>query len=55
MKNPLNDPIKNPLKKSYEEFWVPIFGRILYRFSSFIEGEQPKERQSFNLRDNQKR
>ena len=27
--NPLKDPVKNPLKRFYEDFWVPIFGRLL--------------------------
>ncbi len=51
MNNPLKDPQKNPLKKFYENFWVPVFGRILFFFSSFIEGELPQEKQTFDLRD----
>ena len=54
MNNPLNDPLKNPLKKLYEEFWVPVFGRILNLFSSLIEGQKPKEKQTYNLRDKTK-
>ena len=54
MDNPLKDPRKNPLKLIYEEFWVPVFGRILYFFSSIIEGKTPKGKQTFNLRENQK-
>ena len=50
MNNPLQDPIKNPLKNFYEEFWVPVFGRILYFFSSIIEGDKPKGQQTFDLR-----
>ena len=49
--NPLQDSRKNPVKKIYENFWVPIFGRILSGFSSMIEGEAPKEKQTYNLRD----
>ena len=49
--NPLKDPIKNPLKRFYEGFWVPVFGRVLYSFSSIIEGKIPKEKQTFNLKD----
>ena len=51
--NPLVDPRRNPLKTLYEEFWVPIFGRIVFLFSSWIEGAQIKdaEQQTFNLRD----
>ena len=50
--NPLKDPIKNPLKMMYEGLWVPIFGRTLYLFSSIIEGRKPKEKQTYNLKDN---
>ena len=52
--NPLKDPAKNPLKIAYEEFWVPVFGRILNVFTSYIEGQKPKEKQTYNLRDNAK-
>ncbi len=52
--NPLKDPIKNPFKIFYENFWVTIFGRILYLFSTMIEGKIPKEKQTFDLRDKQK-
>ncbi len=55
MTNPLKDPSKNPLKRIYEELWVPIFGRILYLFSAMIEGKTPKEKQTYDLRDLKKR
>ena len=51
MTNPLKDVRKNPLKRIYEDFWVPVFGRILRLFSSMIEGEVPKEEQTYDLRD----
>ena len=51
MSNPLKDPVKNPLKRIYENFWVPIFGRILNLFVSWIEGQTPKEKQTYNLKD----
>ena len=51
--NSLKDPHKNPLKIVYEEFWVPIFGRILNLFTSYIEGQKPQEKQTYNLRENQ--
>ena len=51
MSNPLKDPIKNPLKSIYESLWVPVFGRLLYFFSTMIEGERPKEKQTYDLRD----
>ena len=38
-------------KVLYEEFWVPIFGRLLYLFSALIEGEVPKDSQTYNLKD----
>ena len=54
MSNPLKDPFKNPLKRVYENFWVPVFGRILNLFTSTIEGQMPKEKQTFNLKDKSK-
>ncbi len=41
------------LKFFYERIWVPLFGRILMLFASFIEGEDPKdkEKQTFDLRE----
>ena len=51
MNNPLEDPYKNPLKRLYEDFWVPVFGRILNLLVPFIEGEKPKDKQTYNLRD----
>ncbi len=51
MTNPLKDSKKNPLKRIYEDFWVPVFGRLLRLFSAVIEGEAPKEKQTYNLRD----
>ena len=41
----------HPLKKAYEELWVPIFGRILMIFVGLIEGKKPKEDPTFDLRD----
>ena len=52
--NPLKDPIKNPLKRFYENFWVPVFGRLLNLFSSMIEGQPSTNKQTYNLRDGQK-
>ena len=49
MVKPLKNPIKNPLRISYERFWVPIFGRALRLFSGLIEGEEPKEKQTYKL------
>jgi len=34
----------NQLKRIYEGFWVPVFGRILMYFSSWIEGEDVKQK-----------
>lgn len=52
--NPLRDPIKNPLKRVYENFWVPVFGRVLNLFTTLIEGQPSQERQTYNLRDKAK-
>ncbi len=38
------------LKQAYEEFWVPFLGRLLTMFSTWIEGEPPKQKPTFNLR-----
>ncbi len=54
MNNPLKDSLKNPIKRIYEGFWVPIFGRVLYLFSYMIEGQQPREKQTFDLREKSK-
>ena len=51
MSNPLDNPVKNPLKIVYENIWVPVFGRILNLFTSIIEGKTPKEKQTYNLKD----
>ena len=40
----------NFLKHLYENFWVPVFGRILRVFSSWIEGESILGRQTYDLR-----
>ena len=53
MKNPINNPNKNPLKRFYEDLWVPVFGRMLNWFVPLIEGDTPKEQQTYNLKDNQ--
>ncbi len=50
MANPLKNSLKNPLKKVYEEFWVPVFGRVLNLFIRFLEGEAPKRKPTYNLR-----
>ncbi len=49
MVNPLKNPLKNPLRIGYERLWVPIFGRALRLFSSLIEGEDAKEKQTYKL------
>ena len=46
-----NESMINPLKKMYEEFWVPVFGRLLMTFSTLIEGEKPKGKQTYDLRE----
>ncbi len=39
------------LQKAYEDFWVPVFGRILMKLASIIEGKDLKnEKPTFNLK-----
>ncbi len=40
-----------PLKTAYEEFWVPIFGRILMLFVKWIEKKEPTQKPTYDLRD----
>ena len=39
------------LKHAYEEFWVPVFGRVLNSFVTWIEGEEPTKKPTYDLRD----
>ncbi len=41
----------NIMNKAYKSLWVPIFGRILFRFVSFIEGKPPAEKPTYNISD----
>ena len=44
----------NPLKIAYENFWVPVFGRVLMKFASWIEGKDLKNTdQTYDLRERQ--
>ncbi len=44
-----------PLKQLYENFWVPVFGRILMTFSSWIEGKDLRGvKQTYDLREKEK-
>ncbi len=43
--------INHPLKYAYERIWVPIFGRLLMFFVKWIEGKQPKEKPTYDLRE----
>ena len=42
--------MEKQLKKFYEEFWVPVFGRILTRFVNLIEGENTKVKPTYYLK-----
>ncbi len=42
---------RNFLQFAYEEFWVPLLGRGLSIFIKSIEGKDPKERPTFDLRE----
>ena len=37
------------IKLAYSKIWVPIFGRILYRFVEIIEGKKPEEKPTFDI------
>ncbi len=41
----------NFLKRLYEEFWVPVFGRVLMLFVGWIEGHSPQDKPTYDLRD----
>ncbi len=51
---PFDLAARNPFKFIYEDFWVPVFGRVLHLFSSWIEGSSPKEKQTYDLRNSRK-
>ena len=40
------------LKICYENFWVPIFGRLLSVFIKFIEGKKPDNKSTYDLHSN---
>ena len=44
----------NFLKFMYNNFWTPVFGRILILFSSWIEGENINEKEEMNEEENKK-
>ncbi len=44
--------IFNILDKAYKKIWVPIFGRVLYRFVDLIERKSPKEKPTFKIIEN---
>ncbi len=41
----------NIMNKAYKSLWVPICGRILFKFVSFIEGKPPAEKPTYNISD----
>ena len=43
--------MRNPLKTAYERIWVPFLGRFLMLFVKYIEGESPKEKPTYDLRE----
>ena len=45
----------NFLRIAYEEFWVPVFGRILSLFIRFIEGRAPSKDPTYDLREKRKK
>ncbi len=44
----------NPLKAGYERIWVPLFGRMLMKLSTLIEGKQPQQKPTYDLRTKNK-
>ena len=40
------------LDSAYKTIWVPVFGRILYKFSSLIEGRSTIEQPTYKIKDN---
>ncbi len=46
--------MNNFLKIAYENFWVPVLGRLLMKFSSFIEGKDLRDaKQTYDLKTNE--
>ena len=43
--------IFNMLNQAYKSIWVPIFGRVLYRFVNFIERRPPNEKPTYKIKD----
>ena len=43
--------IFNILNKAYKGIWVPLFGRVLFRFVDLIEGQPPSEKPTFQIKD----
>ena len=43
--------MSNLLKNAYERIWVPVFGRMLMVFVSWIEGKKPAEKPTYDLRE----
>ncbi len=43
--------IFSTLDKAYKNFWVPVFGRILYKFVNIIEGKIPVKKPTYQIKD----
>ncbi len=43
--------IFNMLNQAYKSIWVPVFGRVLYRFVNFIEHKPPAEKPTYKIKD----
>ena len=43
--------IFNMLNQAYKSIWVPIFGRVLYRFVDFIERKPPTVKPTYQIKD----
>ena len=43
--------IFNMLNQAYKSIWVPILGRVLYRFVDLIERKAPAEKPTYEIKD----
>ena len=43
--------IFNMLNQANKSLWVPILGRVLYRFVDFIERKPPNEKPTYQIKD----
>ena len=44
----VNSTLNKSMKSLYENLWVPILGRLLFRFSTILEGKKHTQKQSYD-------